>query len=511
MPSASFTSSRSCVRRSRRKGANRIPLPSRTSSAAEPCEPPCPPIPNPNAVAASAGASAAGPGGGGGVAAGSTPPPPPAVPPQPPPPCHHPPYDLRRKSPPHHDHSASTSSGGGSTSTAHAHYHHSMLPARKRPRRTCSMSSATSADATPAAHYLQYELPDEVLLTIFGYLLEQDLCRLSQVCKRFQGIANDNELWKNLYHSVYEYDMPLFNREPCRFEFVAADECEYANPWKESFRHLYRGVHVRPGQSQTTATGSSRLRPHFDSIQNALDYVDENIITGGALVFLHRGTYRGEFLVIDSDIAFIGAAPGNVAESVILERELESTLMFVEGAKQAYAGHLTLKFSPDVTSTVSHHKHYCLEVGENCTPTIDHCIIRSSSVVGAAVCVSGVGAAPVIKHCDISDCENVGLYVTDYAQGTYEDNEISRNALAGIWVKNYANPIMRRNHIHHGRDVGIFTFDNGLGFFEANDIHNNRIAGFEVKAGANPTVVHCEIHHGQTGGIYVHENGLGQF
>jgi F-box protein 11 len=73
-----------------------------------------------------------------------------------------------------------------------------------------------------------------------------------------------------------------------------------------------------------------------------------------------------------------------------------------------------------------------------------------------------VAANPVVRHCDISDCENVGLYVTDYAQGTYEDNEISRNALAGIWVKNFANPIMRRNHIHHGRDVGIFTFDNGM-------------------------------------------------
>ena len=47
-------------------------------------------------------------------------------------------------------------------------------------------------------------------------------------------------------------------------------------------------------------------------------------------------------------------------------------------------------------------------------------------------------------------------------QGIYEDNEISRNALAGVWVKNNANPIMRRNHIHHGRDVGIFTFDNGM-------------------------------------------------
>ena len=102
-------------------------------------------------------------------------------------------------------------------------------------------------------------------------------------------------------------------------------------------------------------------------------------------------------------------------------------------------------------------------------------------LVGAAVCVSGSGAEPVIRRCDISDCENVGLYITDHAQGLYEDNEISRNALAGIWVKNHANPVMRRNHIHHGRDVGIFTFDNGLGYFESNNIHNNRIAGFEVK------------------------------
>lgn len=69
-----------------------------------------------------------------------------------------------------------------------------------------------------------------------------------------------------------------------------------------------------------------------------------------------------------------------MAESVILERESESTLTFSDGAKRAYAGHLTLKFSPDVTSTMQHHKHYCLEVSDNCSPTIDHCIIRSASV-----------------------------------------------------------------------------------------------------------------------------------
>lgn len=39
-----------------------------------------------------------------------------------------------------------------------------------------------------------------------------------------------------------------------------------------------------------------------------------------------------------------------------------------------------------------------------------------SLAVGSAVCVSGQGACPTIKHCNISDCENVGLYITDHAQ-----------------------------------------------------------------------------------------------
>lgn len=281
-----------------------------------------------------------------------------------------------------------------------------LLPARKRPRRI--YASGIDSTVTSAAHYLQYEMPDEVLLTIFSYLLEQDLCRLSLVCKRFNTIANDTELWKRLYQNVYEYDMPLFNPEPCKFHFVKVEDSEYSNPWKESFRQLYRGIHVRAGYQDKRYKG--RNISYFNTVQSALDYADERSTTpnnncsttttlsssnisnsmtcgsdeivenSGNLIFLHAGHYRGEFLVIDSDVALIGAAAGNVAESIVLERESESTVMFVEGAKHAYVGHMTLKFSPDVTSTVPHHKHYCLEVGENCSPTIDHCIIRSTSV-----------------------------------------------------------------------------------------------------------------------------------
>lgn len=291
------------------------------------------------------------------------------------------------------------------------------MSARKRPRRT--YSSTDTSTTMSAAHYLTYEMPDEVLLTIFSYFMEADLCRVALVCKRFQTIANDCELWKRIYQGVYEYDMPLFNPEPCKFLFMKVEDCEFSNPWKESFRQLYRGIHVRPNYQDRKYQG--RNISYFNTVQAALDYADErnnvgggvanaaqlgagmmpstssmslNVSPGspmnddnmsvqespGSLIFLHAGIYRGEFLVIDSDITLIGAAPGNVAESIVLERESESTVMFVEGAKNAYIGHMTLKFSPDITSTVPHHKHYCLEVGENCSPTIDHCIIRSTSV-----------------------------------------------------------------------------------------------------------------------------------
>ncbi|GAB6020505.1 F-box only protein 11, variant 2 [Chamberlinius hualienensis] len=416
---------------------------------------------------------------------------------------HHSPYDLRRKSP-FQDFNAVPASSSSCSTSPH--------PARKKARRPFVGFGNTQDGSSSAAQYLQYELPDEVLLNVFSYLLEQDLCRVARVCKRFHAISNDTELWKNLYQSVYEYDLPLFNVSKCRFEFVQPELSEYVNPWKESFKQLYRGVHVRPGYQELTENFPDRFKGrnilYFDTIENAYSYTEEFV---NPIIFIHMGIFQSELLVIDSNITMIGAAPGNVAENVILERVTESTLTYVEGAREAYLGYVTLKFSPDLTSSVPHHKHYCLEVIEKCSPVIEHCIIRSSSVVGAAVCVTGRGAEPTIRHCDISDCENVGLYITDFAQGTFEDNEICRNALAGIWVKNHAHPIMRRNHIHHGRDVGIFTFDSGQGYFEENDIHNNRIAGFEVKAGANPTVVRCEIHHGQTGGIYVHENGRGQF
>lgn len=53
-------------------------------------------------------------------------------------------------------------------------------------------------------------------------------------------------------------------------------------------------------------------------------------------------------------------------------------------------------------------------------------------------------------------------YLMIFLQGTYEDCEITNIKLAGVWVRNHASPVMRRNKVHHGRDVGFFIFDFGL-------------------------------------------------
>ncbi|KAG5831349.1 hypothetical protein ANANG_G00302820 [Anguilla anguilla] len=264
---------------------------------------------------------------------------------------------------------------------------------------------------------------------------------------------------------VFEYTRPMMHPEPGKFYQINPEEYEQPNPWKESFQQLYKGAHVKPGFAEHFYSNPARYKGrenmlYYDTIEDALGGVQEAHFDG--LIFVHSGIYTDEWIYIESPITMIGAAPGKVADKVIIENTRDSTFVFMEGSEDAYVGYMTIRFNPDDKSAQHHNAHHCLEITVNCSPIIDHCIIRSTCTVGSAVCVSGQGACPTIKHCNISDCENVGLYITDHAQGIYEDNEISNNALAGIWVKNHGNPIIRRNHIHHGRDVGVFTFDHGM-------------------------------------------------
>lgn len=82
---------------------------------------------------------------------------------------HHSPYDLRRKSPPHHYAAAGTSGTPVSSVLASTNYSASMLPARKRPRRTCSVTSE--------CEYLFVEL----------FLLKMRICIIQNIYLKVEG------------------------------------------------------------------------------------------------------------------------------------------------------------------------------------------------------------------------------------------------------------------------------------------------------------------------------------
>ena len=58
-----------------------------------------------------------------------------------------------------------------------------------------SLTGHVTTSGVNGQNYLQTALPDEIVLTIISYLLEFDLCRVAQVCRRFNTIANDPEIW----------------------------------------------------------------------------------------------------------------------------------------------------------------------------------------------------------------------------------------------------------------------------------------------------------------------------
>uniref|UniRef100_A0A1I7TAV9 F-box domain-containing protein n=1 Tax=Caenorhabditis tropicalis TaxID=1561998 RepID=A0A1I7TAV9_9PELO len=362
-------------------------------------------------------------------------------------------------------------------------------------------------------------LPDELLLKVFSFLPDKSLLACSTVSYRFNQVANSQEVWKELYLSLYDYRIPLFHPSHAKFEFRELNRWKENNPWKESHRQLHHGVHVTKEPRTNCRAVNFRC---FDQIEKAQSFLEEDEYRE-KLIFLHTGVHEPiDTILINTDVQIIGASDSrDITSSVVLEGSRNTALTFTDGSANAYFGFITVRFRADPISRQQqpqiaqqaqqmNHFYSILVTDKDAMPYIERCDITSKVGNGAAVCVKK-SAAPKFKYCTVLDCENVGIYITDNATGHYEHCEIARNTLAGVWVKNHANPYFRKCTIHSGKDVGVFTFEHGQGYFERCNIHSNRISGIEVKNSANPVVIRCEVHHGYTGGIYVHERGRGQF
>lgn len=73
------------------------------------------------------------------------------------------------------------------------------------------------------------------------------------------------------------------------------------------------------------------------------------------------------------------------------------------------------------------------------------------------------------------------------AIGVLEENDIFRNAQAGVLISTQSQPILRRNRIFDGLAAGVEITNNATATLEFNQIFNNRFGGLCLASGVQPT------------------------
>lgn len=64
-----------------------------------------------------------------------------------------------------------------------------------------------------------------------------------------------------------------------------------------------------------------------------------------------------------------------------------------------------------------------------------------------------------------------------FPQGVLEENDIFRNAQAGVLISTQSHPVLRRNRIFDGLAAGVEITNNATATLEHNQIFNNRFGG----------------------------------
>lgn len=71
--------------------------------------------------------------------------------------------------------------------------------------------------------------------------------------------------------------------------------------------------------------------------------------------------------------------------------------------------------------------------------------------------------------------------------GILEENDIFRNAQAGVLISTQSHPVLRRNRIFDGLAAGVEITNNATATLESNQIFNNRFGGLCLASGVQPT------------------------
>ena len=75
-----------------------------------------------------------------------------------------------------------------------------------------------------------------------------------------------------------------------------------------------------------------------------------------------------------------------------------------------------------------------------------------------------------------------------YITGVLEENDIFRNAQAGVLVSTQSHPTLRRNRIFDGQAAGIEITNGATATLEGNKIFNNKFGGLCLASGVSPNL-----------------------
>ncbi|MEV8430874.1 right-handed parallel beta-helix repeat-containing protein [Streptomyces sp. HUAS 31] len=211
----------------------------------------------------------------------------------------------------------------------------------------------------------------------------------------------------------------------------------------------------------------------------------------GDRILVRAGLYE-EGLVVDKPLEILGDGP--VADIQIRASDA-AALVFRTSIGRVT--NLTLRQTGD--------KWYSVDITQG-RLELEGCDISSQGLAGVVI---RDGADPRLRRNQIHDSKQGGVFVRDGGAGTLEDNDIFGNTLSGVEIKTGGDPILRRNQIRNNKQVGVFVLDSGAGLLEDNDISGNTLSGVEIKTGGDPILRRNQIHDGRQSGVYVHDGGAG--
>lgn len=175
----------------------------------------------------------------------------------------------------------------------------------------------------------------------------------------------------------------------------------------------------------------------------------------GDTLLIRPGTYEESLIINKAGLEIRG--DGDIAE-IVVEATNSSTLVF--RATTGHVRNLTLR------QTGGEAPLFGAFIGQGHLRLID-CDISSES----GSCISIRGARATLRGNRIHDATQVGVLITNGAQGTLEYNEISANTNRGVHIRDegtYAT--VRGNRIIKNKQGGVWVYNKGGALIADNEI-----------------------------------------